>query len=362
MTSPEAPASDPAFRAGQIACACPTDTEREAITDNRLVLTLAFGLAVLAQALTLTVIPEQGRLLAPTNAGVGLPFALLLIGAAVASFPATLLIDAFGRRAAFGLGASLGAAGGALCAFAATRNNFFALCLGAFWLGLAQGFALFYRHIAAQGSARAALAVFGGGALAAIATPLAFLIAGDPAKTLLTAGVLHIAALAVVIRLPHRRDDLVAAHTMQTQKLPEGFIVATLAGALAWCVMAAGMLHGPLTLAACSAGPVFIGGAMGWHLMSMYAPAAVAARWPALFPPYRAMIAGLLLALAGADAVYAGVSIGWVTAGLIAIGVGWSIVNVACLRLLHTGPAPSRRALAAHDFCLLTAAVAGALL
>mgnify|MGYP003344252687 CR=1 FL=1 len=43
-----------------------------------------------------------------------------------------------------------------------------ALCVGAFWLGLAQGFALFYRHVAAQGSARAALAVFGGGAFAAL--------------------------------------------------------------------------------------------------------------------------------------------------------------------------------------------------
>ena len=143
MSPPEGPASDPAFRAGQIGCACPDDADRDAVTDNRLVLTVAFGLAVLAQALTLTTLPEQGRLMAPTAASVGLPFALLLIGAAVASFPATLLIDAFGRCAAFGLGASLGAAGGALCAFAAMRGNFFALCLGAFWLGPAQGFSLF---------------------------------------------------------------------------------------------------------------------------------------------------------------------------------------------------------------------------
>lgn len=355
------PASDPAFRAGQINCACPEDATRDAVTDNRVVLMIAFGLAVLAQALTLTVLPEQGRLLAPTTAGVGLPFALLLIGAALASFPATLLIDAFGRRAAFGLGASLGAAGAALCAFAAMRNNFFALCVGAFWLGLAQGFALFYRHVAAQGSARAALAVFGGGAIAALATPLVVLIAGDPARTLLAAGALHIVALAVVIRLPHRLSEPAPAITTQ-QALPEGFIVATLAGALAWFIMAAGMLHGPLTLAVCSAGPAFIGGAMGWHLVSMYAPAALAARWPALFPPQRAMVMGLLLALAGAGAVYAGLSIASVTAGLIAIGVGWSIVNVACLRQLHAVTTPTRRALAAHDFCLLTAAVAGALL
>jgi hypothetical protein len=361
MTPPDTSLSDPAFRAGQIGCACPTDAEPEAITDNRLVFTIAFGLAVLAQALTLTVLPEQGRLLAPTTAGVGLPYALLLTGAVVASFPATLLIDAFSRRAAFGLGASLGVAGGALCAFAAVRNNFFALCLGAFWLGLAQGFALFYRHVAAQSSARAALTVFGGGALAAVATPLAIFVAGDPAKTLLTAAALHTLALAVVIRLPHRRNDPVSK-TFPPHSFPEGFVVATLFGALAWGVMGAGMMHGPLTLAACSATPMYIGGAMGWHLASMYAPAALAARWPAFFPTPGALIAGLLLALLGGVAVYAGATIGSVTAGLIAIGVGWSIVNVGCLRQLHAAAAPSRSALAAHDFCVLAAAVAGALL
>jgi len=361
VTPPDTVPTDPAFRAGQIVCACPTDGARDAAADNGWITSVAFGLAVLAQALTLTVLPEQGRLLAPTMTGVGLPFALVLFGAAAASFPATLLIDAFGRRAAFGLGAGLGAAGSALCAFGSTHGNFFALCLGAFWLGIAHGFALFYRHIAVQGSARAALAVFGGGAFAALGTPLAVLVAGDPAKTMLIAGGLYILGLAIALRLPHRREAPII-ETEAFKGVASRFVVATLACALAWGAMAAGMQHGPLTLAACSAAPTFIGGAMGWHIVSMYAPAALAARRPTLFPPYRAIMVGLSLALIGYVAVYVAGSIGSVTMGLIAIGIGWSLVNVGCLRLLHSGAPLPRWALAAHDAGLLLAAVAGALL
>ncbi|MCC3246842.1 MFS transporter [Methylocystis sp. WRRC1] len=349
-----------AMRVGRLACACPPGADREAVTDNRAILAACFGLAVLAQALTLTVLPEQSRLLAPTAERMGWPFALLLVGAALATFPAAMLVDAFGRRAAFGLGASLGAAGGALCAFSLTRGNFFALCLGAFWLGLAQGFALFYRHIAAQGSARGGLVVLAGGAGAALAAPLVVSVTGSPGATLLAAAALHIVALALSVRLPHALRGEAASHAQG--RLSGRFALATLAGAVAWFVMAAGMLHGPLTLAVCSAGPALIGGAMGWHLFAMYGPAALAARWPSLFPPIPAAAAGLLIMFAGAGAIYAGASIASVAAGLIAIGVGWSLVNVATLRMLHEAARPPCAALALHDFCLLGAAAAGALM
>jgi hypothetical protein len=126
--------------------------------------------------------------------------------------------------------------------------------------------------------------------------------------------------------------------------------------------MSTGMLHGPLTLAVCSAAPAFIGGAMGWHLFSMYGPAALAAALPGLFPPVATLGVGLVVMFAGAGAVYAGASVWSVTLGLLAIGLGWGAVNVAALRLLHDGARPSRGALALHDVCLLGAAAAGALI
>ena len=80
------------------------------------------------------------------------PYIAMLLGAATATFPASFLLDAFGRRAALALGASLGVAGGLVMAWALTVNLFAPFCLGAFWLGVAQGFSLFYRHEAALGA------------------------------------------------------------------------------------------------------------------------------------------------------------------------------------------------------------------
>ena len=164
------------MRAGELACVCGAQEGGDDALDAHDLGRLAagFGLSALAQALVLSTLPEASRVLAPTLDRLGWPYALLLVGAALATFPAAFLIDAFGRRSAFALGASLGVAGGLLMAFAASRGNFSALCLGAFWLGLAQGFALFYRHIAARGSAlatRAGLVVLAGGALAAGGAP-----------------------------------------------------------------------------------------------------------------------------------------------------------------------------------------------
>ncbi|RTL90072.1 MAG: hypothetical protein EKK29_01660 [Hyphomicrobiales bacterium] len=351
------------MRVGALHCACPAAMQRANVTDNRGMLALGFALAVLAQALVLTVLPEQSRLMAPSVERIGWPFALLLVGAAVASFPAALLVDSFGRRAAFGLGASLGAAGGALSAFAVAKGNFFGLCLGAFWLGLAQGFALFYRHIAAQGSARGGLVVLAGGGGAALAAPLFLSVAPGPGATLLMAAGLHVLALGLSVRMPHAVATTVPVPVPApaSSRVTRGFALATLVGAAAWFIMSAGMLHGPLTLAVCAAGPAFIGGAMGWHLFSMYGPAALAASLPGLFPPVPALAVGLAVMLLGASAVFLGLSIASVTVGLIAIGVGWGAVNVAALRLLHEDVRPSRLALALHDVILLGAAAAGAL-
>jgi MFS family permease len=356
----EAPSDEGALmRVGQIVCACPASLPRAQIVDNRLTLAAGFGLAVLAQALALAVLPEQSRLIAPTIGRVGWPLALLLVGAALASFPAALLVDGFGRRAAFGLGASLGAAGGALAAFSIAKASFFGLCLGAFWLGLAQGFALFYRHIAARGAPRDGLIVLAGGAGAALLAPFIVSVTETPGATLLVASGLHIGALALSVRMPH----MIARKAGASEWSPSRrFATATIAGAFAWFVMSAGMLHGPLTLAVCAATPAFIGGAMGWHLFSMYGPAALAARAPGLFPPMPALGAGLAVMLAGWGAVHLGASIASVAIGLVAIGLGWGAVNIGALHLLHEGARPPRAALAFHDFCLLGAAAAGALI
>jgi MFS family permease len=353
-------------RAGQLGCVCgPGESDDGATGAGLYRLAAGFGLSVLAQALVLSVLPEAGRLLDPSAARIGWPFALSLVGAAAASFPAAFLVDAYGRRSAFALGASLGVAGGLIASFALAHDNFAALCLGAFWLGLAQGFSLFYRHAAARGpsaQARGGLVVLAGGAGAALLAPaiiaLGGAFGGGGATTLLCAAALHVAALGVAVRLPHALGGEARAPCGPPTR---AFVGATLAGALAWFVMSAVMLHGPLAMAVCSASPVFIGGAMAWHLLAMYAPAALAARWPGFGAPVAWIGAGLLAMIGGALTVSGAGAALVIAVAMLLVGAGWSLVNIGALRLLHEGAHLPRYAFALHDVALLVAATAGAL-
>ncbi|TDX66521.1 hypothetical protein EDE12_10152 [Methylosinus sp. sav-2] len=368
-------------RPSETLCLCPRMGETDD-APSTLRLALGFGLGVLAQALALSQLPQAALLIAPRAEEIGWPLALMLIGAALASFPAALLVDGFGRRGAFALGASLGVGGGLLAAFGMTRGHFPALCLGALWLGLAQGFGLFYRHIAA--SAQGGVSVLAGGALAALMAPLVVFcaeLAGGGAATLLCASLLQIFALALAVRAPHgfadapsspssfetvstrppqdEGEEYATAHDRDSVKVR--FALLTLAGAAAWAIMAAAMLRGPLSLALCGAAQSFVGAAMAWHLLAMYGPAALAARWPTFFPALKTLCVGLI-ALAGAFALLRfSASPTLLAGGMAAIGAGWSLANIGALRLLHEkGPVPPA-ALALHDLCLLGAAAAGAL-
>ncbi|MGA8171718.1 MAG: MFS transporter [Methylocystis sp.] len=360
---------DLGMRPGELACLCGpgrlSDDSLDAHDLGRLA--TGFGLSALAQALALSALPEMSSLLAPTLGLLGAPYALLLVGAAIATLPAAFLIDAFGRRSAFALGGSLGVAGGLLAAFAATRGNFPMLCLGAFWLGIAQGFALFYRHIAARGSAlatRAGLVVLAGGAVAAGGAPALVRLAGlfgeGAGPLLIVAAGLHALALWLATRLPHAIVPT-RLETRPGAALSWRFWVATLAGALGWFFMAGGMLHGPLQLSLCQASRGFIGATMAWHLLAMYGPMALAARWPKFAPPAGSILGGLFAMALALYVLNVGASLGGVTVAILTVGAGWSLVNVGALRLLHDNGRPSRVALGLHDLCLLSAAAAGAL-
>lgn len=357
-----------AGRAGRLDCVCAPGEEGTSQTGEGLLrLAVGFGLAILAQTLVLAALPVAAAVIAPRPALIGLPYAITLAGAALATFPASFLLDAFGRRAAFSLGASIGIAGGLLAGWAALHREFAALCVGALWLGLAHGFALFYRHAAAASAAgpRGGAFVFAGGALAALAAPsilqAANTFAGPmaDAATLAAAGAVDLVALVIAVTLPHalaRRRAVEAAVPRVS-----GFAAATALGALAWFVMTALMAGAASALIGCGAAAAAVGGVIAWHLVAMYLPAALIRLTGAALPQWATLTAGGLLIAGGAAVFAAGASVASVGAALMAAGMGWSLVNAGLLQWLYASGPPTRLMLAAHDFALLGAAFGGAL-
>jgi MFS family permease len=356
-----------AARGGELSCVCGPIAESEIALGREVWrLAAAFALAILAQALMLTALPVAGAYSAPSGVSANIPYALMFLGAATAGLPASLLLDEFGRKAAFALGASFGVAGGAIAAWAIVDRHFPALCVGAAWLGIAQGFALFYRHAAAiahVGGPRSALLVLLGGAGGALLAPLAvglchqalgpFADAGLAAL----AGFASLAALPLLINLPHR---FVEAQPLQAvDRSRRSFWLATVAAAAAWFAMTHAMTRAPSGLIACGLAPAAIGGVAAWHLVLMYAPMAIVARWPRAISTPLALAAGLAGALSSiALSRIAPIDI---MASLLFAGLGWSLAQIGAARLLYDGSSRSRIALGLHDSLALAAALLGVL-
>jgi MFS family permease len=365
-------------RAGRMACFCPPGAPAPGVQtiDDRwspgvATLAVGFALSVLSQSLALGVLPLVGRLLAPTPHLMAAPYIAMLLGAASATFPASFLLDAFGRRAALALGASLGVAGGLVMAWALTRNLFAPFCLGAFWLGVAQGFSLFYRHEAAMGSstssrARAALVVFGAGGFAGLIGPaLAYKVAQIApnslfAATALAAALTQVLVLALAVFATSRAPVL---HFSAANEAPPDWRAfggpSAIAG-LAWFGMTAAMVAAPGAMAGCGIGVPSIFSAVSWHVVAMYAPAFFVGIFARRFGAQATAAAGLgLIALAWL--IEAAADDYWrFAAALIVVAVGWSFATAGASLRLYAKANPSRGMLAAHDALLFLSAIAGA--
>ena len=362
-------AGDPLARAGRLACFCPPGvaTQNSAAPSHPWLLAGGFGLAVLSQTLVLGVLPLAGLLLAPQARYAALPYVAMLFGAAVATFPASWLLDSFGRRASFALGASHGVAGGLVMAWALSANAFAPFCLGAFWIGVAQGFSLFYRHEAAIGSrALAAAQVFGAGALAGVAGPWVvawaegFLPAAPYVGFALAAALAQVGVLTLAMlsrgELPGAAPVISAgAQSWRDAAAP------TVLGAAAWFGMTALMLSTPYAMIGCGIAATSVFGAMAWHVIAMYAPSLAVeriVRWTGV----RALaIAGLVIIIAARLSFGSASATPEFTALLVVIAVGWCLTTTSTTIWLHQQGSPPRAVLAVHDLCLFGAAIAGAL-
>jgi|APCry1669189241_1035207.scaffolds.fasta_scaffold14164_3 MFS family permease len=351
--------------AGQLNCEClPFEAENLGAPQVNLRLAAGFGLSLLAQTCVLVALPNSAQILTPKAAWVGIPYALWLLGSLVATFPASLLEGLFGRRTAFALGGSLGLAGGLLAGWSFIAGQFIPLCLGAFWLGLAQGFGLYYRHAALGGGGRKALAlVSASGALVMILAPTLtrLLVQNTPlasAQLFLGAGLVSLLAVGVALTLP--------AKPQMDREIPRVkisgriFFGTSLCAGFAWYVMTVLMGKAPVWLAGCGLGLAPVTGLIAWHMLAMYVPSA-------LLMPFVSKI-GLRL-WTGAGLLALGCAYGLTFhIGLLPLGLaltmggcGWSLVTSGVLMKMYSQGYPSRSTIAAQDGLIFLGAISGAL-
>jgi hypothetical protein len=242
------------------------------------------------------------------------------------------------------------------------------LVLGAFWLGIAGGFSLFYRHAAVPAGSKgtgAVLIVFGAATLAGLIAPtiagLAEALASPRifAGTAAAAALAHVTALIATASLPYQRRGRQGS-TPTGEQGWRSILVPTAIGTLGWGTMTAVMGAIPMVVIGCAPSEAVVG-AVAWHVMAMYAPSLVLTFFPRLALPVHLSVAGCLLLLAGAAVFLLSAAVGGFSAGAAFVGTGWSLVMLGTTLWIHrNGPVPRRR-LGLHDGILLTGAILGTL-
>ena len=343
---------------------------------NVLLLALCQAAFVSTQTLTATVGSLAGHALAQNKALATAPSAALVIGTALSTIPASLLMRRVGRRPGFIVGAACAVAGGLVGASALWTGSFGLLVAGSALLGFAAGFAQQYRFAAAETSSpefrsRAISFVVAGGLVAGFVGPL--LARGT--KDLLTPeflgsyacvpllGALSI-SLLLGLRMPALKEEVrTQGHARSIGAIVRQpvFVVAVVAQMMAQGVMNLLMTGTPLAMMAHHHGFADTAFVIQWHVVGMFLPGfftgALVQRWGEQ-TVIRLGIALNVLAVAAGVADVAVLNF-WVA--LTLNGIGWNFMFVAGSALVTKAYAPSERARAqaANDFLVFgTAAVA----
>jgi len=328
---------------------------------SRNVLILASCQALFQTGLVLIVIVGglAGYLLATDKALATLPIAAMMLGTALVTVPASLLMGRIGRRTGFALGTLLGAAGAALSVAGLLAGWFWVFCLGHVFLGAYQGFAQYYRFAAADAAppafrSHAISFVIAGGVVAAIAGPQLANLTKDLAASgpfvasyLALVG-LSLAATALVglldVAAPVAPTASAWARPLSVIVRQPVFLVAVCGAAVGHGVMMLAMSAMPLAMVSHDHGMGDAAFVIQWHVLAMAVPSFFSGVLIARFGAPVIMFAGIALLAGNVIIALSGVEVLHFLLAHILLGIGWNFSYVGGTTLVTEAYHPAEKA------------------
>ena len=350
-----------------IATAAP-DTDDTVARRNALILALAQGCVGFGVSTVVIFGGYVGQTLSPDKTLATLPITAMMTGVLFGTLPMAMIMQRFGRRTGFQLGALLGILGALTSVYAIELGSFWLFCLGTHLIGYYQSSANYYRFAAADMASPAfrptaiswALA---GGLLSALLTPeiltrtraLWLPFAASFGATAIAALLGLLAVSMVRIPTPSRR----AANAPSGRPLREivsqpRFIAALAAGIVAYGMMNLVMTATPLAMAGHSYTPDDASYAIRWHVLAMFAPSFFTGALIARFGRVPMALAGLVLLAACGVIALSGVMLMHFTLAMVALGLGWNFAYISATTMVTDCHTPEERAKtqAFNDLCV----------
>ncbi len=335
---------------------------------NILILAMSQALMLSAIVLSMALAAILGGMLAPDKGLATLPIAVMVIGTAIASLPAAMLMRRHVRRPGFLICTLLCIGGSLLGAISLSEWSFAAFVAGHFLLGSYQGFANYYRFAAVEAAgpnqaSRAISLVVAGGVVAAFLGPQLGQWGRDWiggqifVGSYLAQGALSFIALLLLSRLKLPR--MAAMHSGISRPLREilgqrTLQVSIFGTAIGYAVMIMVMTATPLAILGCGLPGSSVTPVIQWHVVGMFAPSFFTGSLIKRYGAPRIMQIGFVLLLGNVVLALSGVEFLHFLSALVFLGVGWNFAFIGGTTLLTQTyqPAEQLKIQAVNEFAV----------
>lgn len=308
-----------------------------------------------------------GLMIAPSPALATIPISLIVFGSMTTAPWLSALMQKYGRRVGFFVGALGGALGAGIASLGLYLDNFAVFLIGSYLTGIYMSAHGFYRFAAADSASddfrpRAISYVMAGGLLSALIGPQLVKFTSDATVvpflgTYLSVVLINLIGVTLFFFLdvpPPKAPSADAPQARSPRELLRDpkIAVAIICGMVSYALMNLMMTSTPLAVVGCGFPTGTAADIVSAHVIAMYAPSFFTGHVIARFGAVRVVALGLfLLALAGVVALM-GVELTNFFIALVLLGIGWNFGFIGATAMLtQAHPAHERgRVQGLNDF------------
>ena len=308
-----------------------------------------------------------GLMIAPSPALATIPISLIVFGSMTTAPWLSALMQKYGRRVGFFVGALGGALGAGIASLGLYLDHFAVFVIGSYLTGIYMSAHGFYRFAAADSASddfrpRAISYVMAGGLLSALIGPQLVKFTSDATVvpflgTYLSVVLINLIGVTLFFFLDVPPPKAPSADAPQARSRREllrdpKIAVAIICGMVSYALMNLMMTSTPLAVVGCGFPTGTAADIVSAHVIAMYAPSFFTGHVIARFGAVRVVALGLfLLALAGVVALM-GVELTNFFIALVLLGIGWNFGFIGATAMLtQAHPAHERgRVQGLNDF------------
>ncbi|WP_439138774.1 MFS transporter [Roseicyclus sp.] len=325
---------------------------------NVAVLVAAQAILGAQMPLIFTVGGLAGLMIAPSPALATIPISLIVFGSMTTAPWLSALMQRFGRRLGFVVGALGGAAGAAVSAWGLWIDSFALFLIGSYLTGIYMSAQGFYRFAATDTASeafrpKAISYVMAGGLLSALVGPQLVKFSVDATVIPFVGSYVFVVAINLVgawlfafLDVPKPAAPKPGASTgrSRAELLRDPRIaVAVICGMVSYALMNLMMTSTPLAVVGCGFTTGNAADVVSAHVIAMYAPSFVTGHLIARFGAMRIVALGLALLAAAGIVALTGVELTQFFVALILLGVGWNFGFIGATAMLTQAHAPEER-------------------